>query len=269
MTAEDLETDPKDIVKVLLNRTTDDDEIIIAFDKDDKANETTLIQLQGAIVKMFNKHNKTQLYGDRRAASIKNKGLRKMLNAVDDPANFINESTSVDTVTGPLKDRAKNTEGAHDKEKISYDDFTAVFRMQSINMVGKSVIGITAVSMKGFYAASAYYNGVISDAERMVIEGDVKGADTAITELLLDNPLHKGCKTVYANLNFGPLLTLTNANDLLYDKPLEYTFWNSLTGEEEKRTINSLHELLKVMDFYSSLNDCAFNESGVLTLATD
>ena len=92
------------------------------------------------------------------------------------------------------------------------DNLATKYLMQAQNMVGKEVIGLTAVSLKVFFAVSTYLNNQISTINNNVLdEGVINILEKCI---VLDPRVNKGGVEkltsedymVYANLNFHDLI---------------------------------------------------------------
>lgn len=216
-------------------------------------------------------------------AVIKNRTLNNMFRIMQDPENFANASTSVDTVSEEPKAIAAATEAASAKYTLNYDNPVCFAEMQAQNMVGKEVIGIAAVALKGFFAATSYYNNRISDIEKMVKAGaPAEEILKAVNKLIKQNPFYDvafqtsdgttisgPADTVLANLNFQDLLDILEEKDVILPEEQIRCFYNPLTKKSEPIQTTSLRELVKKMSKIAMINDTVFSDSAVLTLATD
>jgi hypothetical protein len=106
---------------------------------------------------------------------------------------------------------AEMSKAGEEAKHACADNPATKYLMQAQNMVGKEVIGLTAVSLKVFFAVSTYLNnqislinnsvldeGVVSILEKCIIEDPIAKKDP-------NAPLHENYK-VYANLNFHDLI---------------------------------------------------------------
>ena len=208
--------------------------------------------------KQLNIHTTTELSDRDVDAAIKNQVVHNVLSVASDAENQVIAQISVDAATKDLKDIAETSHLAEYEKTITSDNPLTMFVMQVQNMVGRDVIGITAVSLKQFFAKTAFYNDKINK----FVEYALKDPDNLPTYLnrLMDlvvktNPLTQR-KTVFANLNF------LDALEKLPDVTINYQ-WS------DKATFTSLHELLRFLQKKANQNDAALTISGILTLATD
>jgi len=171
---------------------------------------------------------------------------------------------------------------------LNSDNPAAKFMMQVQNMVGKEVIGISAVSLKAFFALSFYYNTLINDLAQACLmdpnsyEGGQAIYD-AFRKLLINNPITNET-TSLSNINFDKVLDIIE-NDSRFDN-VRYFNSNIVIGD----TINNTHSLLNewrsigsdlstgtfnlrqaILDLKTRVNreDTALADSGLISAATD
>ena len=209
-------------------------------------------------IRELNTHSRTTLSDKNIDAAIKNQVANNILNVASDVENQVIAQISVDAATKDLKDIAETSHLAEYEKTITSDNPLTMFVMQVQNMVGREVIGVTAVSLKQFFAKTAFYNKKIKEFIAK-IQSDPNNVDFYVTELVdlvrKWNPLTQRW-TVFANLNF------LDAKDYLPNMPINFK-WS------EKATFTSLHELLNYLQNKANKNDAALTTSGILTLATD
>jgi hypothetical protein len=137
------------------------------------------------------------------------------LDVVNNPQNQIALHTPI-AMEEPQKAAAMSKAGEEAKHACA-DNPATKYLMQAQNMVGKEVIGLTAVSLKVFFAVSTYLNNQISTINNEVLdEGVINILEKCI---ILDPRVNKDpdneedAKTlvpedymVYANLNFHDLI---------------------------------------------------------------
>lgn len=96
-----------------------------------------------------------------REIGLQNKVVDNILKVIRSPKNQINLHMPID-----MRVAQKAAEGSAAGEAVKHvtaDDPFVKYMMQVQNMVGKQVIGITAVSIKAFFAATTHYNNIINN----------------------------------------------------------------------------------------------------------
>jgi hypothetical protein len=112
-----------------------------------------------------------------------------------------------------LKGIGKKSSLSKDEETISLDNPWSIFMMQEQNMTGRDVIGIGAVSLKHYFAASTFMHKQISKMEDIVKNGDLLSQDDQnklvglFFDLVFDSKKDNSIATL-ANLNFEKLQVL-------------------------------------------------------------
>lgn len=93
--------------------------------------------------------------------AIKNNIETQIYNIILNPKNQIEAQVSVDSATKPFKDLAAQSPRAEDSNRSTPLKFTSNIHAISDNSVGKQGIGIAAVGMKSYFAATQYFNWVV------------------------------------------------------------------------------------------------------------
>lgn len=171
---------------------------------------------------------------------------------------------------------------------LTSDNPAAKFMMQVQNMVGKEVIGISAVSLKAFFALSFYYNTLVDDlAQACLMNPNSYDGGQAIYDsfrkLLIKNPITNEV-TSLSNVNFDRVWDIIK-NDSRFDN---VTYSNSNIVIED--AINNTHSLVNewksagsdldrgmfnlrqaILDLKTRVNkeDTALAISGLISAATD
>lgn len=229
-----------------------------------KFDETLSIDEKEMFLKFVNKHSTTRMSDRVRDAALKNKAVWHMYNNVIlNPENQINANISIDSVMSEAGKAAERNEAANDDKFVNSDNPMTKFVMQVQNMVGKEVIGIVAVSLKQFFAKTAYYNKIVNDFHHRIRRFGPTESEAMefLNEIIKYNPLSKQ-KTTIANLN---LLTLLDAIE--QDPNMDYTFKRPY--EINGRQFTRLYDLLKYLQSEANRNDAALSLSALLSLATD
>lgn len=162
------------------------------------------------VIWILNKHSKTRINNFGKEGALKNRVVSGILDVVNNPQNQIALHTPI-AMEEPQKAAAMSKAGEEAKHACA-DNPATKYLMQAQNMVGKEVIGLTAVSLKVFFAVSTYLNNQISTINNNVLdEGVVNILEKCI---VLDPRVNKGGVEkltsedymVYANLNFHDLI---------------------------------------------------------------
>lgn len=132
--------------------------------------------IEESIIRIINNHNEYLSEADpkKRESIIKNYATTQLFNIIEDPINRLQADSSVDVVTGPVKNLAKSSPKA-----AVQNDFTpgnVVNKYQSIveNMVGKDGIAICATGLKSFFALTELYQLMLKDGKADDLLFDVK-----------------------------------------------------------------------------------------------
>ena len=97
----------------------------------------------------------------QRIDAIKNNIETQIYDIILNPKNQIEAQVSVDSATKPFKDLAAQSPRAEDSNRSTPLKFTSNIHAISDNSVGKQGIGIAAVGMKSYFAATQYFNWVV------------------------------------------------------------------------------------------------------------
>ena len=166
-------------------------------------------QARRDVIRILNKHSKTRLNNFGKEGALKNRVVSGILEVVSNPQNQIALHTPI-AMEEPQK-AAEMSKAGEEAKHACADNPATKYLMQAQNMVGKEVIGLTAVSLKVFFAVSTYLNNEISKINngmldkkvieilsKCVVEDPIKNSDPT-------RPLYENYK-VYSNLNFHDLI---------------------------------------------------------------
>ena len=218
----------------------------------------------------LNLHTTTQLSDKVVDMAIKNQVVTNILKVSTDVENQVISQISVDTVTKPIKEAAKRSSLATYEKTINSDNPLVMYTMQVQNMVGREVIGITAVALKQFFAKTAYYNNRVNEfINDLPNATDIQGlTQSLVKDLVKYNPLRK-TYTVFANVN---LLDAIDAMWRLGTKIPSASGFIPYIGIDIKIgdiRFTNLYDLLTWMQTQADMNDGSLNQSGILSEATD
>ena len=161
-------------------------------------------------LRMLNKHSLTKLNGFMTEQALKNQVVQRALDITLDPRNQVN--LQIPIVMTQVQDAAKKSTMGKDEKYITSFNPYVKYMMQYQNMVGKQVIGISAVSMKVKFAIETYMNVMIDQMQSFLETGNNNDALTLLDQLTIEHPL-TGNLTVMANINFNDAIDyLTNNN---------------------------------------------------------
>lgn len=212
-----------------------------------------------------------------REVGLQNKVVDNILKVTRSPKNQINLHMPIDM--GVAQKAAEGSSAGEAVKHVTADDPSVKYMMQVQNMVGKQVIGITAVSIKSFFAATTHYNNIINTFANSINDPNIT-LDTVdkiiypyLKELLLINPL-SGEVTCYANLNFDRIIDIVDNNPVLKnyvinrDEFLPNTrIWQGLARKDNNPL--TLSQLLHTLRIKCMSNDATLSLSALLSAATD
>lgn len=130
------------------------------------------------------------------------------------PAHLIQAGTSVDRLTGRLKDKADESEDAGDIKTRSIGDFIARAISIMDNQVGKIDVGITANGLKAFFNSTQYLNEILNTGtkeqqESILFNINILGK----TYSLFSNLWPKNINTIKSEKVFDALSNVTQDED--------------------------------------------------------
>ena len=219
---------------------------------------TTTDPQADVFMKQLNTHTRTKLSDSAIDAAIKNQVVHNVLKVASNAENQVIAQISVDAATVDLKAAAKTSHLAAYEKTITSDNPLTVFTMQVQNMVGREVIGVTAVALKQFFAKTAFYNDKINRYVEECIKNPsriLEYTDRLLQLVVKNNPL-TGKQTVFANLNFLDIIDAINEGKIPDIDIDLYGF-------------KKLSTLMAWLQAEADKNDAALTISGILTLATD
>lgn len=167
------------------------------------------------ILKMLEIHEKSKRQGKRLTAALQNTCVKGILDVLRSPASQI--YMSIPIAMDSLKAIAKKSQLSKEEESISLYNPGTIFMMQEQNMTGREVIGIGAVSLKHYFAASTFIHSQIKKIETILKNGrnnNFKLTDEEqdqlidlLFDLVFDSKLDDGIATL-ANLHFDTISIL-------------------------------------------------------------
>ena len=205
-------------------------------------------------MKNINKHSLSKLSKSQKQSALKNSVVHKILRLMEHPINQISAHKPISMKE--LQDLAKQSQLSKREKYMSSDNPLGKFIMQVQNMVGKDVIGITAVSLKVFFATSTFINQQVQRIGELTLD-ELENPTEDVLNLFNDITFvdSTGQICTLANINLDPLKKLAERIGTDYILPI----YGGIT----------LGDLMRQLEEQSSKIDCAEAISQLLSAATD
>lgn len=207
------------------------------------------------LLKLLNKHANTPTRVLLSDEVLKSKVFSGIYDIVLSAQNQLKAQITVDTCTGDLKDTAAKTVSGNAEKKVSPDIPSSMFVMQEQNQLGKSVVGIGAVSLKTYFILSTANNIKASKVADLINHGNYYNAYELFTTMEIANPIN------------GGITTIANTNLNIIERAL-----NKINPEENTALANLkktwLGELQQMKQNTSYISTPEFL-SGIISLAAD
>lgn len=207
------------------------------------------------LLKLLNIHAKTPTKVLLSDEVLKSKVFSGIYDIVLSAQNQLKAQITVDTCTGDLKDTAAKTTSGNAEKKVSPDIPSSMFVMQEQNQLGKSVVGIGAVSLKTYFILSTANNIKASRVTNLINQGRYSDAYELFKTMKITNPIT------------GELTTIANTNLNIIERAL-----NKINPEVNTDLANLketwLKELQQMKQNTSYISTPEFL-SGIISLAAD
>ena len=218
------------------------------------------------LIKKIDEHNTyfNNLDKKAREKAVINYMLTNMYAVAIDPSNQIEASTPLDKATGPVKKIANNNQDLIEEQNEALVGNTEVtVRGIRKNQVGKTGVGICAVGLKSFFAATQAINNILSSGtdfqkSKAFFNIRIKGK----TYTTLSNVFADKYKELQDN---SQLLSTQEVNSLI--KNLKILKNKHIKSEEDIKAENET--ALKLLLNTDQTKDSAIVLSALLSLATD
>lgn len=203
------------------------------------------------LLKLLNIHAKTPISVLLSDEVLKSKVFSGIYDIVLSAQNQLKAQITVDTCTGDLKDTAAKTASGNAEKKVSPDIPSSMFVMQEQNQLGKSVVGIGAVSLKTYFILSTANNIKASRVVNLINQGKYNDAYELFKTMKITNPIT------------GKLTTIANTNLNIIERAL-----NKINPEEIQNKDTWIAELKEMKQNTSYISTPEFL-SGIISLAAD
>lgn len=207
------------------------------------------------LLKLLNIHAKTPTRVLLSDEVLKSKVFSGIYDVVLSAQNQLKAQITVDTCTGDLKDTASKTVSGNAEKKVSPDIPSSMFVMQEQNQLGKSVVGIGAVSLKTYFILSTANNIKASRVSNLINQGRYSDAYELFKTMKITNPIT------------GELTTIANTNLNIIERALNKINLEVNTDLTDLKEI-WLKELQQMKQNTSYISTPEFL-SGIISLAAD
>jgi len=166
-------------------------------------------EFRNTFMSMLNRHTSTRLSRMQKESVLKNSVVHRLINLLRHPK--IQPLGHLPVVMDMFKQIAQKSTLSKAEQTMSLDNPLSKYIMQMQNMVGKDVIGITAVGLKVFFATSSAMNLLVSQIAQEIKSGASVGTiEKKLKDIQFVDPVTKYPTTI-ANLNLDPILDALEA----------------------------------------------------------
>lgn len=216
-------------------------------------------------LRMLNKHSLTKLNNFMTEQALKNQVVQRALDITLDPRNQLNLQVPI-VMTQVQNAAKKSTMGQYEKYISAFNPYVK-YMMQYQNMVGKQVIGISAVSLKVKFAIETYMDTMIDRMQEWLMLGEYNNALVLLSQLTITHPL-TGELTVMANVNFNDVIDYLTNNNIISIDVNSLNVPQQLIQYYNNGQFNIRQCLLDLQDISDS-TDAAETLSELISSATD
>lgn len=246
--------------------------------------EQRYIDLFNDLINRLNIHQNSDRQGEFLEKGLRNVVVQGILDILRDPIHQINlqKPVSMDVA----KSAAEDSELGKDELYMTLDNPATKFKMQEQNMVGREVIGVGATSLKGYFAASMYYNLEVQRMRDIVRANPISKQDVNdelfkhIQDLVFDSKFNTGVTNLrtLGNVNFKPLLkeikNTTEWDEIIItttevNKDLQSSLLNYIEDNKDGTSTLKFKELITDLQTVSNTNDAPDSLSTLISIATD
>lgn len=166
------------------------------------------------LLNVIDKHEKSKRQGNIEKLALQNTVVRGILKILKSPSTQINMGNPISM--REMQDISKTSTLSRDELTMTLDVPFVKFDMQEQNMVGREVIGIGAVSLKHYFAASAYLNSRVSVIETVLATNqDYRNLIEPLLDLCFNRKLGDHEIITLGNLDFRRVKKLIGNRNIL------------------------------------------------------
>ena len=229
------------------------------------------------LLRLINLHSqsKGKFKGSTRESGLRNQVVSKVLKVTSNP---VNQNNSMNPINMDQQQAAaeKSSLGNDEKEMLLDSPLTKII-MQIQNMVGKEVIGISAVMLKNFFAASCHANIQLQKIADALQNKQYDTVFNLIQTIVFENNFESESYnysphlSTLANLNFDDVIKVIENNNITFIsiKNTEVPDVISSLGDYISGNLLNIRKLVYDLQASADRIDASDSISGLLSAATD
>lgn len=218
-------------------------------------------------IKLLNKHSLTDLGDQQKETALRNSVVDRILKLLKHPRNQV--ALHVPISMDDLQALASKSKLGNKEKQITSDNPFTKFLMQVQNMVGKDVIGVTAVGLKVFFAASTYINQRIEDLAKAILNRNNDIIPEILGDICFRDPLDNTKIATLANVNFEPVFKALQTIGADYTVDIAGTNVKNLPEILRSQSSLRLYDIVFELQESADSIDAADSISQLLSSATD
>ena len=187
-----------------------------------------------------------------REIGLQNKVVDNILKVIRSPKNQINLHMPIDM--GVAQKAAEGSAAGEAVKHVTADDPSVKYMMQVQNMVGKQVIGITAVSIKAFFAATTHYNNIINNFTNELsiipknLDTTIQWARVASDNYEVSSKGDRRFSALYATFKPGTIIDGIDVGDRTIEDVYQNVIKKSGKGQAPAKDSKLYNESLKTQE---------------------
>ena len=196
----------------------------ITFAKPEGIDDELFEKQKKKFLNLLNKHSKTKSYIRDSIETLKSRVFNGIRQVTLGAQSQLKAQITVDSCTEEFKQAAIDTTGGKTEKTISPRIPSSKFQMQVQGILGKSVVGIGAVSLKTYFMLCTAYNRKVGDIIYNLKMGWYSKAEAILETMKITNPF-TGETTTLSGTNLNRILEL---EDEIPDWPNKRTFFDTV-----------------------------------------
>ena len=196
----------------------------ITFVKPEGIDDELFEKQKKKFLNLLNKHSKTKSYIRDSIETLKSRVFNGIRQVTLGAQSQLKAQITVDSCTEEFKQAATNTTGGKTEKTISPRIPSSKFQMQVQGILGKSVVGIGAVSLKTYFMLCTAYNRKVGDIIYNLKMGWYSKAEAILETMKITNPF-TGETTTLSGTNLNRILEL---EDEVENWPTKNVFFDTI-----------------------------------------
>ena len=214
-------------------------------------------------LKYLRLHSNSKLSQNKEAA-LRNQVVSGILEAVTKPSIQINAHMPIDMSEAQAV--GENSVLGNLEKHFTPDIPSSKLKLQEQALGAKDVVGISAVSVKCFFAETTYMNMMLESFKEALLSGKEADALYILSNLVMENPI-TGKAALVSNVNVNNIINELLKNGFIYTTKGLSNNLNEASWFDSKGF--NIINCLKTLGNRASVIDTALSESGLLSSATD